>query len=436
MSDTLAPPLSSTADLRPARAVQVGQSAIHTLLWVGPLLAATVFAKLGLPPLSTQGIGVTLPMLLGLTGLGLLLGELQIEPRRLVLGALCLGTLVFLQLIKSDVFSINSIALLAAIYLPFVLQLREPVRDFGRVLNFFQTICAVIAALGIVQFTLQGHVPSAWVFPVDELLPEALHIQNFNSRAVMDYGSEVLRANGVFMMEPSFLSQLLAIGIVLELSTRHRWWLLVLFGVGIMVSYSGTGMMVLMISLPVLVIAQRRWSVLLLAVVVGCVGYLVVQLFGEQLYLDKYLARANEFQSTGSSGFARFVGGFYLFDQFLWHEPVRALFGTGAGSFKEYAPMSYVPVAEMPLFKMVMEFGIVGSFIFFFFLTACMCTAGLPAAVSLAIGITFLLNGIYVPFSHAIALSLLLWTRPADATVGRPVFVSCSRSSIHAEHST
>jgi len=244
----------------------------------------------------------------------------------------------------------------------------------------------------------------------------------------MSYGSHVYRANGVFLMEPSFLSQVLAVAIVVELSGRNRWWLQAILGAGLLVSYSGTGFMILALCVPLLVVAKRRWDFLVLFLFLA----VLVSAFGEQLFLDKLLSRVNEFHSYGSSGFARFVGGFYMFDQFMWGHPLRTLFGYGAGSFKDYMALSHYPVSEMPLFKMVFEFGVVGAAAYFSFLFYCLFASPAPRLVSLAIAMTFFMNGLYVPFSHGLALSLLIWT----SYVGRPQAASVNLNALPARRQT
>lgn len=395
----------------PAQSARSSSDWLNTLLWVTPILAATLLSKLAVPPFGAQGIGITLPVLLAVMMLGCVAQRFRIATARFAFGTLVLALLGITQVLKNDVFFLSSLVLLAALHVPLVLQLRDP-PDIDKVVRFFLAVCTVCAGLSIVQFVLQTFVESQWLFPLDNFVPQQFLVQNFNKQAPLEYGSTVMRANGVFMMEPSYLSQLLAVAIVTELVTRNRWWQLLLYAAALLVSYSGTGFMVLALCIPVVVVAQRRWGLIAAAILVATAMAVLAQQFGEYLYLDKLMARTGEFSSTGSSGFARFVGGFYLFEQFLWDYPLRTLFGVGAGMFKEYAPLAHFPVAEMPLFKMVMEFGIVGAALYFAFLFFCLSSSALPAPVALAIGATFLLNGLYVPFSHALALSLLVWTAP------------------------
>jgi hypothetical protein len=392
-------------DMTPAAA-----PGLRSLLWMMPIIAATLLSKISVPPFGAQGIGISLPVLLAVTALGCLTLQFEIDARRFVLGTLVLTFLGLTQLLKTDDFSPSSLVLLTALHVPLLLRLRAPQPDMSKVVSFFAVVCATCAVLGILQFALQGRVENSLLFPIENFVPDAFRVHNFNEQAPLEYGSEVLRANGVFMMEPSYLSQLLAVGVVVELVTRNRWWLLLLYAAAMLVSYSGTGFMVLGLCVPLVLIAQQRWVMLVVTVVAAVVFVLLAENFGEALHLDTFISRVGEFNSTGSSGFARFVGGFYLFDQFLWDQPLHALFGVGAGAFKDYAPLAHFPVAEMPLFKMVLEFGLVGAVLYFTFLFFCLSSSALPASVAFAIGCTYLLNGLYIPFAHALALTLLVWT--------------------------
>jgi hypothetical protein len=224
----------------------------------------------------------------------------------------------------------------------------------------------------------------------------------------------VYRANGVFLLEPSFFSQVLAVAIIAELCTLARTSRLALFGAALLVSYSGTGMLVLAICLPLYLVTQRRWGLLFL----GLSALIATVPLLEHLQTVRLLSRLGELGSAHSSGFARFVGGFLLFDQFLWSDPWRTLFGYGAGAFANYASHTHYAVAEMTLFKIVFEFGIIGALAYFGFLTCCLLTSRAPRLLTLAVGITYLLNGMYTPFAHGLALGLLLWNSMPNESCG------------------
>jgi hypothetical protein len=383
-----------------------------------PLVAATILSKFAIPPFGAQGIDISFLLLLAALIVGSIGGCIQIEPRRLALYVMLMGFLGLIQILQPDLFSVSSMLLLAALHLPYVFSV--PHGDDGddggdRIIKFFVGIVTVFALCGIAQYSLQSVVNARYLFPIENFFPQSFIVQHFNKQAAVGYDSQVYRANGVFLLEPSFFSQVLAVAIVAELCTLARPSRLALFGLALLVSYSGTGILVLAICLPIYIITRRRWEMLLF----GLLALAVVLSLHEYLHVDRILSRVGEFGSTQSSAFARFVGGFYLFDQFLWHDPWRTLFGYGAGAYTNYASRVHYAAAEMALFKIVFEFGLVGALAYFGFLFSCLFSSRAPRLLTLAVGITYLLNAMYTPFAHGLALSLLLWNSvPSQGRAG------------------
>ena len=374
-----------------------------------PLIGATFLSKFAIPPFGKQGIGISLFVLLGAVIAGTVGGGMRIEPRRLTLYFMLVGSLGLIQILQPEAFSPLSLLLLVAVHLPYVVTV--PHSDDGdRIVELFLGIATILALLGIAQYGLQFFVDPSLLFPIENFVPDTFIVQHFNHQAAMEYGSHEFRANGVFMLEPSFFSQLLAVAAIAELCTRARMTRLAIFGLALIASFSGTGIVVLAICLPLCLVAQRRWGLLL----TGVVAAVAIVLVHEYVHEIRILSRAGEFSSTHSSGYSRFVAGFYLFEQFLWHEPWRALFGYGAGAFSNYASRGQSGGDEMALFKIVVEFGLVGAVAYFGFLFCCLFYSPAPRVLILAVAITYFLNGIYTPFAHGLALSLLLWKPVPD----------------------
>jgi hypothetical protein len=389
---------------------KVSGGAISTTYWLPfallaiPLIGATFLSKFAIPPFGKQGIGISVFLLLAVVIAGTVGGGMRVEPRRLALYFILVGSLGLIQILQPDAFSPLSLLLLAAVHLPYVVTV--PHSDDGdRIIELFLGIATVLALLGIAQYGLQFFVNPSYLFPIENFVPDTFIVQHFNHQAAMEYGSHEFRANGVFMLEPSFFSQLLAVAIVAELCTRGRMTRLAIFGLALIASYSGTGIAVLAVCLPLCMVAQRRWGLLL----TGLVALVAIVLVHEYVHEIRILSRVAEFSSTHSSGYTRFVAGFYLFDQFLWHDPWRALFGYGAGSFTNYASRGQTGGDEMALFKILIEFGLVGAVAYFGFLFCCLYYSPAPRVLTLAVAMTYFLNGIYTPFAHGLALSLLLW---------------------------
>jgi hypothetical protein len=387
-------------------------------LLAAPLIGATFLSKFGFPPLAALGIGVSIFFLLGVLAAGTVFGGLSIEPRRLALFAAMIGILGLIQIFQPNAFSPSSLLLLIAVHLPYIFTITSS-DGKDRIIKFFLGIVTVFACCGIAQYCLQFFVNPGFLFPIEHFTPDSFIVQQFNHQAAMEYGSHEYRANGVFLLEPSFFSQVLAVAIIVELCTFGRLSRIAVYGLALIVSYSGTGLIVLAVCLPFCLVAQRRWGLLVLGLLVLAV-IIPLQL---HFHANRLLSRIGEFDSNQSSAYMRFVGGFRLFDKFLWEDLWRTLFGYGAGSFVSYSSrVHYYAAAEMALFKIVFEFGLVGAVAYFGFLFGCLYNSSAPRLLILAVGITYFLNGIYVPFAHGLALSLLLW----NSVPGRSVWPGAS----------
>ncbi len=382
--------------------------------WIGrvPAISVTYLSKLSVPPFGSMGLTLAVPLIAFVSVAGVATGRLHVAVRRLLFFVIMMLVLWGIQLMRSEPFSAASLLLLTALHLPYVMYIPQEEKQYDMALHHFQSIATVIAGLGIAQYVLQFVIGPELAFPIENFLPPMFLVSHFNMQGWLEYGSDIYRANGVFMLEPSFFSQLVALGIIVELVKFRRPLHLVVFTVSLILSYSGTGIMLLALCLPFVLLSTKRWDLIFGAGLLAAVGLAVVGLVGDVPFFDIFLKRSNEFTSKGSSGFARYVGGFYLFEQFLWPEPLRALFGFGAGSFQAYADRATFAASGTTLFKIVFEFGIVGAAAYFGFLFYCVKNSTAPGIIRLAVGFIFMLSGIHIPFAHGLALTLLVWNSP------------------------
>ncbi|HEY4068459.1 MAG TPA: hypothetical protein VGM74_16270, partial [Burkholderiaceae bacterium] len=365
---SLAPPLSP-----PSGAPEIGWPAgaqgvrrrrrLDRWITAVPAVTATFLSKLSIAPFGAMGLSLAVPMLCATGALGLLLGRMVADVRRLLAFIALLALLWGMQVLRNEVFSVSSLMLFTLLHFPYVLRMRRT-PDYRHVLAFFQGVAVTIAVLGLVQYAMQFLVGPTLAFPIENFFPEAFKVSKFNMQGYLEYGSEVYRTNGVFMLEPSFFSQLLAVAVVLEAVTRRRPWVLVVLLAAMAVSYSGTGLMLLGACLPCLAVARRRWDWLLAGALLIALALLGAETI-DNPYVNVFLKRAGEFTEPGSSGFERFVGGFYVFGQLLWPQPWRGLFGFGAGALQLYETKAYWPFGSNAVFKMVFEFGLVGGLAYF-----------------------------------------------------------------------
>lgn len=368
-----------------------------------PLVGATLLSKFSVPPLGSRGIGLVFPLIFAALGFGLITGRLQFATQRLLLFLVALSVLGLIQVLHGEIFSLSSIALMAALGLTYVFTMRAGEADVTGSLSFFRDLTATIALLGIVQFIVQFAGGLAIAFPIESYVPAAFRTQGFNNITPLYWGSSIHKANGIVMLEPSVFSQLCALGLIAELSGAARIPRLALFAGGLVVSYSGTGLLILAVSLPLFVVMHRRWDLLLHGLLL--IG--VVALLSEPLNIGALLDRTSEFSSRGSSGFARFVAWRELFADRLWSSTFHALFGYGAGSF--VAASAGYEAAEMAYSKIIFEFGIVGGLLYFSFVLYCLLSAPVSVILRIAVAVCYFMNGSYSPSVTGIALTLLLW---------------------------
>ncbi len=387
-----------------------------------PILAVTLLAKIAVPPFGKIGLGIDLPILLAAMLIGLFIGRFQVHVTRFLLYLVTIGWLGGSQLLLGNPFSPSSIAFLALLFMPLTLQLRPaptspaatgPAPDpLDAALRAMAGLAAFFALLGVLQYTLQYAIGARLAFPIEHSLPEAFITQKYNHLIPIREGGAILKSNGVFFLEPSFYSQFIGLGLVLELSMRNRPMRIALMVTALAVAYSGTGIIVASVGIAGLVIVKRRWDVIVFVVL----AVLAALLLSDVLQLDRLLSRVAEFQSTRSSASARFVAWIDMLHQHWWLDGTRALFGAGSGSFSSYAVTARLATAEMSFSKMLFEYGIVGATLFFGFLAYVLNSMPAPLAFRLGLFASLFLNGAFATFPIGIAASILLW--PPGRTTG------------------
>lgn len=368
-----------------------------------PVICSTLLAKFGLPPLSYVGIGLLYPLTFMLIAYGFITGQLQFESRRLTFFLIVLSTLGFMQLLRTDSFSFPSFIMMTALASTFVFTTRSTAVTSDVAHKFFCNLSMTIALLGILQFFIQFAGNPALVFPIENFVPQALRTAGYNNVSPLYYGSPLYKSTGFVMLEPSVFSQLCALGLIAELYGRSRYLRLAVYVVALLVAYSGTGLLILAVSLPVYVVMYRRWDLLSR----GLVLLGLVLLLSEPLNLNLLTGRFDEFGNVGSSGFARFVGWLDLFADRLWPSTSAALFGHGAGSFESLA-YGYA-AAQMAHTKILFEFGVLGGIVYFGFIFFCIYSNSAPRILQVALMVCYFMNGAYSPTVTGLALTLLLW---------------------------
>lgn len=226
-----------------------------------------------------------------------------------------------------------------------------------RTLEIFRGFVSFIAVCGIAQFVLQ--FVGIRQFQFTGLLPDSVLIESgYNLVIEVQRGSSVLKSNGLFLLEPSFMSQVMAIGIVIEFLYFGSRLRLGLFALGLVTAFSGTGLLILGFALAVagLVGLESFRRVAKFALVAGVTVFAFSLLAGID-YVDIVSGRVKELSTPNTSGFIRFVSPYAAVAD-IANDP-RWVLGFGAGSGETFNSLGYT-YGVNALTKVLIEYGPLG----------------------------------------------------------------------------
>ena len=103
-----------------------------------------------------------------------------------------------------------------------------------------------------------------------------------------------IKSNGIFLTEASILSQITALGILIEVLEFRRPRYLVVMALGFLVAYSGTGLLLLLIFLPLAGLRHGRAGLSALLVTMFVAGLFATGIID----LSAFTSRIGEFQET------------------------------------------------------------------------------------------------------------------------------------------
>jgi hypothetical protein len=386
-------------------------------LWgVGIVLFAEIFFQKIALPLGENGFSVS--FIFGFVGFGLLIvsGRVVIDAGRFILYSMMIAAIVASQLLGDSSFSTSSLLLLIVTYAIYVFRVRGDAGNFTATLRLYQAMTFVVAGAAVFQYGGQYFLPHNVVFPLEFLLGPFL-IKNFNHVIPITYGSSIFKSNGMFLAEPSLLSQAMALSFIIERLFFRRVRFQLAYLAGLTVSYSGTGLLLLAVAGPFLL---YRTGALRFALILLPVGALLLAL-GSFLQLDIIAGRAGEFGSENSSGFARFVSIFYVLNQFVFIDPYHFFFGMGAGSLLAIGGKTTYLVHDPTWGKLLFEYGFLGAVGFFPFILYSLLVRSASQFLAACLAFAYFFLGGYLlgPFYNFIIVGLVAWHRPKE-TSARP----------------
>jgi hypothetical protein len=316
-------------------------------------------------PLLTYQIPIAVPLSYLSVYLVLLSGRGRISLMRLQLFAVAIVSMIATLFVGKDIFSPFSFFDLVVIYLVYLFTCDVSEEDYLDHLKLFQMLLVPLAALALLQ--LADQLTARSNFSLFDYLPDDFVLTGYNTRPVLSWGSDFHKSNAEFFLEPSFLSQYMALGIIIELLYFGRTWRMILYGAAIFSSFSGTGIMLLIAFSAFSALRARRYG-FFAALPVLLVLYLVFQ---DNEYVQAIVGRAGEFQDPDSSAYERFVGPLRALDDLVWQNASTFVFGRGPGTVERLGLMLLYHTTFPVLPKLLIEYGFFGTVPFLGFAAYC-----------------------------------------------------------------
>lgn len=255
--------------------------------------------------------------------------------------------------------SVASMIILGATYLPFVFTLRPGASsgvNADWVLRVYAGVALFCAWAGIVQFGAQYVISGDWLFDFSPYLPPFIRSSG-GYNVVIPVGT-LFKSNGFFFKEPSLFSLALAFGLLIEIARYRRWMRIAVMALALMLTYSGSGLIILAAGL----LFPLRAKNLLRVAAVALVGAVAVALLWDVMNLEFTLGRVMEFGQPKSSGHMRYVAPLQLISDSLSEDPWALWLGHGPGSItRAGAYWGWFYLYHDPTFaKALFEYGALG----------------------------------------------------------------------------
>jgi len=186
------------------------------------------------------------------------------------------------------------------------------------------------------------------------------------------------------------MSQMMALGILIEVLEFRRPRCLISLSLGLLLSYSGTGLTILILSLPLAGLVNKRAQLPGLLVTLFALALLAAGIID----LSVFTSRVGELEDVHASGFMRFVASFWMLSEhFDTSSLAELLRGNGPATMKNFVPRAFYTPSGDTWFKVLYEFGLIGAFLFTCFLAACFRRSRCPKPVIVALIYYYLFTG-------------------------------------------
>jgi hypothetical protein len=289
---------------------------------------------------------------------------------------------------------LTSYGLFVLVYFLFTLNRPSSPDQYKTTLQGFQLLVLILSCLAIAQFLAQFVLDGRRLIMFYGIFPDFLLAPTVDGGwhtigIVSVGGTSLIKSNGIFLVEPSTMSQLAALAILIEVLVFRRPRYLLVLTFGLLLAYSGTGLSILLLSLPVAVLVNRRAQLPAILISLFAFGLLATGI----IHLSAFTSRVGEFEDTHASGFGRFVSPFWMAADYLDTASLPQ-FLLGNGPAQGFVPRAFYPaVSGSSWFSVLYQYGLIGAFVFTCFLGSCFRKSRCPKPLIAGLIYNYLFTG-------------------------------------------
>ena len=365
-----APPLLTT-DSPPSQEQSQDQHHLRVTRRIGifgaGLLICSLFLQRFAIPVGENGVDVVFPVGFLLACIAMLQGGLVFHRGRLAIFVmfsvwLLLGAGVQALAPNSYAvqYSTNSILQFLLVTSFCTLSFAVPVNE-ERFLRRAGDILVLIAIAGVLQFFAQ--IVGLSLFTFTPFMPARLLFEAGYNLVIPTGIGQLMKSNGFFLLEPSIFSQAMAMALILEILVARRTAYLALFVLALILSFSGTGWIIMASFLLTVGLTQgSRGLVIMLAggasLLLLAYGAVILAPDVAQVFVNRF----GEVNQVGTSGYLRFVTPFLMLHRVFSSNDWAWLTGIGAG-VAERIDLPFDFGVNTPV-KIVVEYGVPGLLLY------------------------------------------------------------------------
>ena len=265
--------------------------------------AIPITINLGKSSTSLGSVEVALPLTYIALGILFLFRAPRVDPVRLALMLMFFFLAFISTLLLNSTYSASSILLIIALTMATLFEIEVSPNTYKSCLKIYLNIMILVGLIVTLQWLIQ--IFFTWrlwpnldrLVPIDYLYTGYVYLQGVTAN------SRYMKPNGIFFLEVSYISQFTAMALAIELIYFRRLARLVFYAVVLLESFAGTGLLLLALGAPALLMRMSWKSILMVALLLAASVAVAYQIH----WYEQVQHRFTEYQHVESSSGARFV---------------------------------------------------------------------------------------------------------------------------------